>query len=171
MGVLNKMTEQIIIIPNEDYISDGVWPRKLVGDERHGKIIYDYALEHNLGLTFESVGVEAENYNGHLWGIALAKLGHASIHCGEKMIIYVPDIITKEQYDFFKKYRSFIGRFRNDTSACILNFKDNVFEIKSISADIDNGVSLFPINLFYEKLRIKYNIFNKEKEKIMIKKN
>ena len=170
MGDLNKMSEQIIIIPNEDFISTDIWCSKLLDNERHGKKIYDYSLLHNLGLNFETVGVESGNFNGHLWGIALAKLGHVSIHCGEKKIIYIPDIISKNQYMFFKKHRDFINRFRNDISACILHFENNEFEMGKISGDYNNNIVLFPINLFYEELKIKYDKFNNLKEKVMMKK-
>lgn len=154
------MARDIVIVPNEELIETGVWAINLVDNDRHGKGIHEYSNLNNLGLTFENVGDNDASYNGYLWGVALAKIGHVSLHIDNDLIIYVPSIITKGQYQFFKKHRKFIERYNNRVSSCFIEDGKPVLVI----GDPDNDFPVSPVKLFYDELKTKYNsTYNKEK--------
>ena len=151
------MARELIVVPNENLISDGVWCTNLESDDRHGKGIHDYSLLHGLNLDFENVGDDMFTYNGYLWGTALSKLGHASLLVDDFLIIHVPNIITKEQYDFFNKHRKFIERYNNNVSSCFIKLCDGKFDVDLVMGDPDNGFPVSPVKLFYEELERRYN--------------
>ena len=159
------MMSQLIIVPNEEYVSDEVWSVNLVDEnDRHGKRIYEYSNIHKLGLTFENVGVPNNNFNGYFWGCALAKLSYLSLHTdkNENIVIYVPDIISKNQYKFLKKHYRFIASFHN-VSTCFIKCENGEFMVddtKDISLDMDCSPS---IKKFYKYLDEKYKVDDKEK--------
>ena len=151
------MKRELIIVPNEEIIADGVWCKSLTEKERHGKGIEEYSKIYNLGLSEETVGVD--NYNGYFWGIALAKLGHISLHTDNDLVIYIPETITKLQYKFFKKHKSFINHFRNNISICFIckeNEETEEYQIKAIESYGKDDISA-PIQLFYDELKLRYN--------------
>lgn len=92
------MNSELIIVANEELVPSGVWSRTIIDGDRHGKRIKEYSDLYKLGLTFEKVGVEVNDYNGYRWGIALAKLGHISLHTDENLVIYVSNYISDGQY-------------------------------------------------------------------------
>lgn len=148
------MARDIVVVPNEELIDTGIWATNLLNDDRHGSGIHEFSKLNNLGLTPENVGDPDLSYNGYLWGVALAKIGHASLHIDNDLIIYVPSIITGEQYQFFKKHRSFIQRYGNRVSSCFIDFNG---EPVPIIGDPDNGFPDSPVKLFYDELKNRYN--------------
>lgn len=60
------MNSQLIIVPNEELVSGGIWSKNIIDSDRHGKRIEEYSNLHQLGLNFQNVGVD--NYNGYFWG-------------------------------------------------------------------------------------------------------
>lgn len=149
------MKRELIIVPNEEIIKDGVWCKSLTEEERHGKGIEEYSNIYNLGLNEEIVGVD--NYNGYFWGIALAKLGHISLHVDNELVVYIPEIVTKGQYKFFKKHKNFIDHFRNSVSICFICKENEEYQIKAIESYGNDDEISTPIQLFYDELKLRYN--------------
>ncbi len=149
------MKRELIIVPNEETILDGVWCKNLTEEERHGKGIEEYSDLYNLGLTTEIVGVD--NYNGYFWGIALAKLGHISLHIDNGLVIYIPDTITKLQYKFFKQHKNFINHFRNSISICLICKNNEEYQIKAIESYGNDDDLSSPVRQFYDELKLRYN--------------
>lgn len=119
--------KELIIMPNEKELEEAeiytkIFPNK---NDRHGMGIKEFSDKYNLGLTPEIVGVEEGNYNGHKWGIALAKIGHISIHIEDFLVFYTPTTITINQYQYIMEMRKYILRYQNYVAATFIDNKNN----------------------------------------------
>lgn len=148
------MNSQLIIVPNEELVSGGIWSKNIIDSDRHGKRIEEYSNLHQLGLNFQNVGVD--NYNGYFWGVALAKLGHISLHTDDNLIIYLPDYISEGQYQFFQKHKKFIQKFGNRVFACFIILVDDIYQIKELEVDLEQEFPISSVELFYQELKEKY---------------
>ncbi len=60
-----RKTREMIIIPDETQINLPIYRKELLlKEERHGHVVKDFSDIYHLGLTFETVQVGEENYNG-----------------------------------------------------------------------------------------------------------
>lgn len=157
------MSRELIVVPNEDFITSGVWSCKLDSDDRHGKGIYDFCLQNKINLDFEKVGDTQYTYNGYIWGVALARLGHASLHVDDYMIACIPDEITIGQYEFFVKYRKYIERFSNKFSFCFIN--SDLGKVSNLDIRY-NDLSVSRVKLFYKELENRYGVIKNNKKEL-----
>lgn len=149
------MSRELIIIPNDD---TDIWTKKLIGNDRHGKGIYEYALLNNIDLNKENVGDIDETYNGYLWGTALAKLGYVSLLVDEYLVIHIPENLTEKQYQFFYDHYKFIERYKDNVASCFIKTVNNEKIIYTVMKDDEIKDSVSPVKLFYDELD---NVYNK----------
>lgn len=141
-----RKTREMIIIPNETIVPLLEYRKELTQDERHGKPVKEFSDKYQLELTFQNIGVEEGNYNGYMWSIAITKLGHVAIQKDDNVILYLPDAITKNQYDYLKNHKKEFSIYKNNMSIVNISIENNKFQIKRFStSNIDENESLLDI--------------------------
>lgn len=155
-------TREMIIVPNETIVPLPEYRKELTTKEdRHGKPVKEFSDKYQLGLTFQNVGVEEGNYNGYMWSIAIAKLGHVAIQKDEDIIFYLPDTMTVNQYHYLKSHKKEFSIYKNNMSIVSIYMEDDKFQIKRFSkSNVGDDENLLDIldDLCIEKCNTKDSI-------------
>ncbi len=155
-----RKTREMIIIPDETQIHLPIYRKELlIKEERHGHVVKDFSDTYHLGLTFETVQVEEENYNGYQWGKAIAKLGHLAIQKDDTVVFYLPSFITEQQYQYLKKHRREFLIYKNKIGIVDIYIEENQFLIDELD---ETTVEERLIDVLYDRIESKYGKTNEE---------
>lgn len=137
-----ELNKELIIIPDEKQIKKLVYNKNLEHDESYSLGIKEFSDKFDLGL--------AESSNNNSGFIELAKLGHLVIQKDETITLYIPPILTKNQYRFF------IENKRN-----IMDYGTNIHTISLLGEknSLTNSIAVYEnsqIDVLYQELRNKY---------------
>lgn len=144
--------KEVIIIPNENILNVPIDNKPV--NQYHGENIKNFSDEHNLGLTFESLGLRENEYFGNYWQLAIAKLGHVVITIEDSVLVFLPKTISNGQLNWFLVNREYFVK------------KRNFFEYQFVDIPIDSEYIELSgnkkIKKFYRLLKAK-NILEKER--------
>ncbi|MCI8575557.1 MAG: hypothetical protein HFI09_03715 [Bacilli bacterium] len=151
-----KSQRKVIIIPNEYSIKHGVFERVLIGKDRHGMGAKEFSDLHHLGLTFQNIGLEENDYNGYVWLQALSMLGHLSLQIDDLdkiAVLHIPEIITPRQLYWVnnKLQREIEGI--NNINACSIRRMEQDYQIKEFVSDPEHQV--FALDSIINEIKIK----------------
>lgn len=139
-----ELKKELIIIPDEKQIKKLVYNRKLEQDEPYSLGIKEFSDKHNLGLT------ESSNNNSSF--IEIAKLGHLVIQKDETITLYIPLVLTKNQYRFLKENKKNIQEYGTNIHVVSLSYENgNFYQDNLIHSDENNQ-----IDILFQELRKKY---------------
>lgn len=128
-------------------------------NNRHGKCIQKFCLEHDLPITHELLGIENDNYNGYLWCKALSLLGYLVIQeAAENTIIYIPPVVTKHQLDKMNQLKLIFKRRRE----CLYIYSYYLIENSLVEEKPNEFHELDSVSVLYDELKEKrkreYNV-------------
>lgn len=137
---------EVIIIPHEGEESDRYYREKIDLFTRHHVKVNEYIKNHNLNVE--------ENDSIYLQGVALALRNFCVIDIDRaEFIVYLPFELTKEQYDWFMKYRSSI--IHMDISVVSIRYEDDEYTIEHMDKSTPKQNT---VNRLYKELKKKYKI-------------
>lgn len=98
------MVKKSIIIPNIENIPNAeVMIMELEKHESHALGVIEFSNTYNLGITYESIGLDSLSYCSEKWYQEVARLGHVFLRLEEELsIIYLPVNVSLNQYEWFK---------------------------------------------------------------------
>ncbi len=98
---------RVIIIPDEEQIKDDLFEGIIVGNENHVDRYQDFSDKYHLGYNF------SEN-DSYIAPLTMASLGHFCYNTAESIsniLMYIPEVVTKRQYDYFVNQREMILKY------------------------------------------------------------
>lgn len=146
---------QTVIIPDENKIKEGIYLRQLTNSEAHGLGVYEFSNKYNLGLSCKSLGLADNDFHDIHWFIELTKMGHLVIQKDEDIVIYIPPIVTKNQYRYLIENRFAFQNYGGKIHVISLIYENGSFYEDSMGKVIEEYEST-PFNLLYDRIRQKY---------------
>ena len=98
---------RVIIVPDEEQIKDDLFEGIIVGNKNHVDRYQDFSNKYNLGYDF------SEN-DSYIAPLTMASLGHFCYNTAESIsniLMYIPEVVTKRQYDYFVNNRDMILKY------------------------------------------------------------
>lgn len=138
-----ELKKELIIIPDEKQIKNLVYSRKLEKDESYSPGIKEFSDKYDLKL-------KESNYNNNSGFIEIAKLGHLVIQKDETITLYIPPILTKNQYRFFVENKRNIMEHGTNI---------HVISLSGENKNLTNSITVYEnneIDTLYQELREKY---------------
>jgi len=150
-----EIVRETIIIPDEKEINIEIYSKKLTTKEAHGLGIKEFSDKYNLGLTHKKLGLKESDYHDISWYIETAKLGHLVIQKDENIILYIPPILTKNQYRFLLDNKSNIEEYGFNIHAVSLFFEDGKFYRDNLD-EVIHEYENKQIDILFKAIRKKY---------------
>ena len=113
---------RVIIVPDEEQIKDDLFEEIIVGNENHVDRYQDFSNKYNLGYDF------SEN-DSYIAPLTMASLGHFCYNTAESIsniLMYIPEVVTKRQYDYFVNNREMILKYVDKKATTIRNKDGNL---------------------------------------------
>lgn len=141
-----EITRKIIIIPNETIINIPTYNRNLNEDETYGLGLKEFSDKYNLGL-------KENDYHDINCFTEMAKQGYLIIRQDENIFVYLPPIITEQQYRYLLERKNDFYKYKNNIYAHSIYYEDGNF--------YENGLN----NLMMEHKEIKVEMLYNEIDK------
>lgn len=138
-----ELKKELIIIPDEKQIKKIVYNRSFEKDESYSLGIKEFSNKNDLKLD----GSCCSNNSGF---IEIAKLGHLVVQKDETITLYIPPVLTKNQYRFFVENKRNIMDYGTNIHVIFLSSKNKTLA-NSITVYENNQ-----IDTLYQELREKY---------------
>lgn len=122
-----ETVRELIIIPDSKQVNIPIFKRKLHEEEGHAIGIKEFSDQHNLGITHEELEIEKDNYHDMKWYIEMTKLGHLVIQKDENINIYLPPIITEEQYRYLAERKNEFYKYKGSIHAYSIYKENDMF--------------------------------------------
>lgn len=122
------MNRAIAIISNEEILEAPPFYRDIPDNGFHAMEIENFSKKYNLGITAESLGIEAGDYSGITWQKALVSLGHLVVCHGEPVVVYIPSALSFNQYEWFQSYKLFFKKNRKNLSYMVIGNQGEIVE-------------------------------------------
>ena len=113
---------RVIIVPDEEQIKDDLFEGIIVGNKNHVDRYQDFSNKYNLGYDF------SEN-DSYIAPLTMASLGHFCYNTAESIsniLMYIPEVVTKRQYDYFVNNREMILKYVDKKATTIRNKDGNL---------------------------------------------
>ena len=138
---------RVIIVPDEKQIKDDLFDAIIVGNENHVNRYQDFSDKYHLGYKF------SEN-DSYIAPLTMASLGHFCYNTAESIsniLMYIPEVVTKRQYDYFVNNREMILKYVDKKATTIRNKDGNL-----VTEELD-GLDLIEkeVNKRYEEYKKK----------------
>lgn len=146
-----EVVGRVIIVPDEEQIEDEVFDEIIVGNENHVDRYQDFSYDYNLGYEFS-------DNDSYIAPLTMASLGHFCYNTAESIntiLMYIPEVVTKRQYDYFVNNREMILKYV-DRKATIVKNKDGNF----ITEEFDD------FDLIEKEVNKRYEEYKKKGEEI-----
>lgn len=142
---------RVIIVPDEEQIKDDLFEGIIVGNKNHVDRYQDFSNKYNLGYDF------SEN-DSYIAPLTMASLGHFCYNTAESIsniLMYIPEVVTKRQYDYFVNNREMILKYV-DKKATAVKKRDGNLIIEALD-DFD---------LIEKEVNKRYEEYKKKGEEI-----
>lgn len=149
-----EITRETIIIPDEKQINIPIYNKKLNENEAHGLGIKDFSDKYNLGLTCQKLGLQENDYHDIKWFTETSKLGHLVIQKDENIIIYLPPVITEQQYRYLLEKKLEFYKYKNNVYAISIYYEDEKF--------YENGINNLMMEYEENKIEVLYQEIDKK---------
>ncbi len=126
------MNRAIAIIPNEEILNVPLFYRDVQDTEFHAMKVQEFSDKYHLGITFENLGLEAEYYGGIVWQKRLVSLGHAIVCHGDPVVVYLPNVLSENQYQWFLDYKNFFLKHRKNLSYMVVGNREEIIESEDV---------------------------------------
>ena len=113
---------RVIIVPDEEQIKDDLFEGIIVDNKNHVDRYQDFSNKYNLGYDF------SEN-DSYIAPLTMASLGHFCYNTAESIsniLMYIPEVVTKRQYDYFVNNREMILKYVDKKATTIRNKDGNL---------------------------------------------
>lgn len=113
---------RVIIVPDEEQIKDDLFEGIIVGNKNHVDRYQEFSNKYNLGYDF------SEN-DSYIAPLTMASLGHFCYNTAESIsniLMYIPEVVTKRQYDYFVNNREMILKYVDKKATTIRNKDGNL---------------------------------------------
>lgn len=129
------MKPSIVILPNEEVLDVPLFSEELGRTSScHGESIKKFSDCYQLGITPESLGLPLGSYAGNRYQLALASLGHACICFDEEIWIFLPELLSKKQKEWFKDKKQFFKRHKKRLYYVVVNQERTIIEEMSYNS-------------------------------------
>lgn len=126
------MLELIVIVnENEIDIKDSMIRKKITKGGSHLSACIEFVNDYNIDIS------DIYNLTSYEISVEIAKLGHISIHIENmNMFIYLPKVLSDNQYKWFKENRSLLSKFNLllasiQEDSTVKNIENDDYEMKS----------------------------------------
>ena len=156
-----KSQRKTVIIPNENIINQNPFERVLIGKERHGIGAKEFSDLYSLGLTFQNIGLEENDYNGYVWLQALSMLGHLSLQIDDFdkiAVLHIPEIITPNQLNWINTEFPKVIQGIDNINACSIRRMETDYQIKEFVSDTSHKI--FALESILNEIKMKYLLGN-----------
>ena len=146
-----KVVGRVIIVPDEEQIEDDLFEGIIVDSENHVDRYQDFSNKYHLGYKFSKDDFLVAP-------LTMASLGHFCYNTAESIsniLMYVPEVVTKRQYDYFVNNKEMILKYV-DKKATIVKNRDGNF----ITEELDD------FDLIEKEVNKRYEEYKKKSEEI-----
>ena len=140
---------RVIIVPDEEQIKDDLFEGIIVGNKNHVDRYQDFSNKYNLGYDF------SEN-DSYIAPLTMASLGHFCYNTAESIsniLMYIPEVVTKRQYDYFVNNREMILKYVDKKATAIRNKDGNL-----VTEELDD------LDLIEKEVKKRYEEYKKKSE-------
>ena len=144
-----KVVGRVIIVPDEEQIEDDLFEGIIVDSENHVDRYQDFSNKYHLGYKFSKDDFLVAP-------LTMASLGHFCYNTVEgfgNIIIDIPKIVTKRQYDYFINNKEMILKY-SDRKATISKNIDGKFIIEELDG----------LDLIEKEVKNRYEEYKKKSE-------
>jgi len=150
-----QIIRETIVIPDEKQINTPIFKKELEVYEPHGLGIVEFSSEYNLNQYYEKFGLTDDNYYDLNWFIRTVQLGHLVIQKDEDIIVYLPPVITEQQYSYLLERKNEFSKYGKNLYAYSLCYDDGIFFESGINT-LMKQTETNKIELLYQEVRKKY---------------
>ena len=140
---------RVIIVPDEEQIKDDLFDEIIVGSENHVDRYQDFSNKYHLGYDF------SEN-DSYIAPLTMASLGHFCYNTAESIdtiLMYIPEVVTKRQYDYFVNNRKMILKYVDRSAMAIRNRDGNL-----VTGELDG------LDLIEKEVKKRFEEYKKKSE-------
>ena len=142
---------RVIIVPDEEQIKDDLFEEIIVGNENHVDRYQDFSDKYHLGYNF------SEN-DSYIAPLTMASLGHFCYNTAESIsniLMYIPEVVTKRQYDYFVNNREMILKYVDKKATAVKKIDGNL-----VTEELDD------LDLIEKEVKNRYEEYKKKGEEI-----
>lgn len=140
---------RVIIVPDEEQIKDDLFEGIIVGNKNHVDRYQDFSNKYNLGYDF------SEN-DSYIAPLTMASLGHFCYNTAESIsniLMYIPEVVTKRQYDYFVNNREMILKYVDKKATAVKKIDGNL-----VTEELDD------LDLIEKEVKNRYEEYKKKSE-------
>ena len=140
---------RVIIVPDEEQIKDDLFEEIIVGNENHVDRYQDFSDKYHLGYNF------SEN-DSYIAPLTMASLGHFCYNTAESIsniLMYIPEVVTKRQYDYFVNHREMILKYVDKKATAVKKIDGNL-----VTEELDD------LDLIEKEVKKRYEEYKKKSE-------
>ena len=140
---------RVIIVPDEEQIKDDLFEGIIVGNKNHVDRYQDFSNKYHLGYDF------SEN-DSYIAPLTMASLGHFCYNTAESIsniLMYIPEVVTKRQYDYFVNNREMILKYVDKKATAVKKRDGNL-----VTEELDD------LDLIEKEVKNRYEEYKKKSE-------
>ena len=140
---------RVIIVPDEEQIKDDLFEGIIVGNKNHVDRYQDFSNKYNLGYDF------SEN-DSYIAPLTMASLGHFCYNTAESIsniLMYIPEVVTKRQYDYFVNNREMILKYVDKKATAVKKRDGNL-----VTEELDD------LDLIEKEVKNRFEEYKKKSE-------
>ena len=140
---------RVIIVPDEEQIKDDLFEGIIVGNKNHVDRYQEFSNKYNLGYDF------SEN-DSYIAPLTMASLGHFCYNTAESIsniLMYIPEVVTKRQYDYFVNNREMILKYVDKKATAVKKIDGNL-----VTEELDD------LDLIEKEVKNRYEEYKKKSE-------